>query len=95
MAVLIVLLSLVLAGAMFPIANRVGLEQIAWLMPARWGFAALASTVDVHDVNLLAATDDAWKHSTGQWLLDMGMLVGLGIAATAVLGWRLRRPAHR
>jgi ABC transport system ATP-binding/permease protein len=95
MAVLTVLFSLVLAGALFPIASRFGLEQIAWLVPARWGFAAVASTVDVHDVNLLAATDDSWKHSSGQWLIDMGMLVGLGIAATAALRWRLRRPAHR
>jgi ABC transport system ATP-binding/permease protein len=95
MAVLTVLLSLVFAGAMFPIASRFGLEQIAWLVPARWGFAATASTVDVHDVNLLAATDDSWKHSSGQWLLDMGLLVGLGVAATAALRWRLRRPAHR
>jgi ABC-type multidrug transport system ATPase subunit len=95
MAVLIILLSLVFAGAMFPIASRFGLEQIAWFVPARWGFAATASTVDVHDVNLLAATDDSWKHSSGQWLLDMGLLVGLGVAATAALRWRLRRPAHR
>jgi ABC-type multidrug transport system ATPase subunit len=95
MAVLTVLLSLVFAGAMFPIASRFGLEQIAWLVPARWGFAATASTVDVHDVNLLAAADNSWKHSAGQWLLDMGLLVGLGVAATATLRWRLRRPAHR
>ena len=88
-AVLTVLFSLVLAGALFPIASRFGLEQVAWLVPARWGFAAVASTVDVHDVNLLAANDDSWKHSSGQWLLDMGMLVGLGVAATAALRWRL------
>ena len=94
-AVLIVLVSLVFAGAMFPIGSRVGLEQIAWLVPSRWGFAALASTVDVHDVNVLAASDDSWKHSSGRWLLDMGLLVGLGVAATAALRWRLRRPAHR
>jgi hypothetical protein len=80
---------------MFPIGSRVGLEQIAWLVPSRWGFAALASTVDLHDVNVLAASDDSWKHSSGRWLLDMGLLVGLGVAATAALRWRLRRPAHR
>ncbi len=94
MAVLTVLFSLVLAGALFPIASRFGLEQVAWLVPARWGFAAVASTVDVHDVNLLAAFDDSWTHSSGRWLLDMGILVGLGVAATAC-GARLRRPAHR
>ncbi len=94
-AVLIVFASLVFAGAMFPISGRFGLEQIAWLVPARWSFAALASTVDVHEVNLLAAADDSWKHTSGQWLLDMGMLIGLGTVATAALRWWLRRPVRR
>ena len=71
------------------------LEQIAGLVPSRWGFAASASTVDVHAVNLLADADDSWKHSSGQWLLDMGLLIGFGVVATAALRWRLRRPARR
>ena len=52
--VLIVLLSLVFAGALFPVSGRSPLEQIAGLVPSRWGFAAMASTVDVHAVNPLA-----------------------------------------
>jgi ABC-type multidrug transport system ATPase subunit len=94
-AVLIVLISAVFAGAMFPIAGRFGLEQVSWLVPARWGLAASASTVDVPTVNLLAASDDSWTHSTGRWLFDMAMLVGLGVVATGWLRWRLRRPARR
>jgi hypothetical protein len=94
-AVLIVLISAVFAGAMFPIAGRFGLEQVSWLVPARWGLAAAASTVDVPTVNPLAASDDSWTHSTGRWLFDMAMLVGLGVVATAWLRWRLRRPAQR
>lgn len=93
--VLIVLFSLVFAGAMFPISGRFPLEQIAALMPSRWGFAAAASTVDVHAVNPLAEADDSWKHSSGQWLLDMGLLTGFGVIATAALRWRLRRPSRR
>ncbi|HXY64426.1 MAG TPA: ABC transporter, partial [Mycobacterium sp.] len=61
----------------------------------RWGFAASAATVDVHAVNLLAASDESWTHSAGRWLFDMAMLVGLGAVATAALRWRLRRPARR
>jgi ABC transport system ATP-binding/permease protein len=95
MAVLIVLISVVFAGAMFPIAGRFGLELISWLVPSRWGFAASASTVDVHAVNLLAASDDSWTHSSSRWLSDMGMLVGVGVVAAASLRWRLRRPARR
>jgi len=47
------------------------------------GFAAAAATVDVHAVNPLAEADDSWKQSSGQWLLDMGALIGFGLAATA------------
>ncbi|HUB54704.1 MAG TPA: ATP-binding cassette domain-containing protein [Mycobacterium sp.] len=94
-AVLVVLISVVFAGAMFPIGGRFGLEQLAWFVPSRWGFAASAATVDVHAVNLLATSDDSWKHSAGRWLFDMGMLVGLGVLATGSLRWLLRRPPRR
>jgi ABC transport system ATP-binding/permease protein len=94
-AVLVVFISVVFAGAMFPIDGRFGLEQISWFVPSRWGFAASASTVDVHAVNLLATADDSWKHSAGRWLFDMGMLIGLGVVATVSLRWWLRRPARR
>jgi ABC transport system ATP-binding/permease protein len=94
-AVLLVLISLVFAGALFPISGRFPLEQIAALVPSRWGFAATASTVDVHAVNPLAEADVSWKHSSGQWLLDMALLIGFGVVATAALRWRLRRPSRR
>jgi ABC-type multidrug transport system ATPase subunit len=93
--VLIVLISMVFAGALFPLSGRFPLEQIAGLVPSRWGFAAAASTVDVHAVNPLAESDDSWKHASRQWLLDMGALIGFGVAATAALRWRLRRPSRR
>ncbi|WP_428338810.1 ATP-binding cassette domain-containing protein [Mycobacterium sp.] len=94
-AVLIVMVSLVFAGALFPISGRFPLEQIAGLVPSRWGFAATASTVDVHVVNPLADADVSWRHTSGQWLLDMGLLIGFGVVATAALRWRLRRPSRR
>jgi len=94
-AVVIVLISMVFAGALFPVSGRFPLEQIAGLVPSRWGFAAAAATVDVRAVNPLADADDSWKHSSGQWLLDMGVLIGFGVAATAALHWRLRRPSRR
>jgi ABC-type multidrug transport system ATPase subunit len=93
-AVLIILISLMFAGALFPVAGRFGLEQVSWLVPARWGFAASASTVDVRAVNMLAASDDSWTHSVGWWLLDMAILLAFGAAATVFLRWRLRRPAR-
>jgi ABC-type multidrug transport system ATPase subunit len=90
-AVLTILISLMFAGAMFPVAGRFGLEQISWLVPARWGFAASASTVDVHAVNPLSASDDSWTHSAGWWALDMAILIAFGVVAVAFLLYRLRR----
>jgi ABC transport system ATP-binding/permease protein len=96
-AVLITLISLVFSGGMFPLAGgQLGLEQISWFVPSRWGFAASAATVDVSAVNLLADADKSWAHSPGRWLFDMAMLVVFGAVGTAFLRVRLRRPArHR
>ena len=34
--------------AQVPITGRTGLQQVSWLMPARWEFAAESSTVDLN-----------------------------------------------
>lgn len=91
MAVLAILLSLLFCGGAFPLAGRLVLEQISWLLPAQWGFAASASDVDLHAVNVLASNAANWNHSAGRWLFDLGMLIAFGAAATAFLWRRLRR----
>jgi ABC-type multidrug transport system ATPase subunit len=91
MAVLVILVSMILSGSAFPLAGRFLLEEISWLVPARWGFAAAASSVDLHAINALAHDDASWTHSAGWWLFDMAMLVAFGVAFTAFLRWRLRR----
>ncbi len=40
-----VMFQVILTGGIFPLAGKVGLEQVAWVSPSRWGFAAVASTV--------------------------------------------------
>ncbi|PQM48500.1 Arginine repressor [Mycobacterium talmoniae] len=57
MFVLVILVSLVFCGGMAPITGRPGFEQVSWLVPARWGFAAAASSVDLRTIDLLAADD--------------------------------------
>ena len=62
-------------------------------MPARWGYAAAASTVDVrhlvpgHDA---AAKDQFWQHTRHIWLLDMGMLAGLSLFYAGFVRWKIR-----
>jgi ABC-type multidrug transport system ATPase subunit len=90
MFVVTIAVSLVLCGGTFPLAGQIGLEQISWLLPARWGLAASASVVDVSAISPLAANDPLWTHSALWWVFDMIMLMVIGGACTGFLRWRLR-----
>ncbi|WP_207567706.1 ATP-binding cassette domain-containing protein, partial [Mycolicibacillus koreensis] len=46
MLVVAIMGQLVLSGGMIPVTGRIGLDQVSWLTPARWGYAASASTID-------------------------------------------------
>lgn len=91
--VVVIMVQLVMAGGVIPVTNRVVLQQIAWLFPSRWGFAAGSSTVDMPALNPLdssAATDTLWKHTSHVWWLDIGMLAVLTLVLMIVTWWRLR-----
>lgn len=78
----LVMLQLVLSGALFEIAGRVLLEQIAWLSPSRWGYAASASAMDL--VRRTEGTDqEDWiaLGGAGHYLMDLFVLGLLCIAA--------------
>ena len=45
--VVAVMSQLVFSGGMIPVTGRLVLDQLSWFTPARWGFAASASTVDL------------------------------------------------
>ena len=47
MLVVLVISQLVFCGGMIPVAHRLLVDQLSWFTPARWGFAASASTVDL------------------------------------------------
>ncbi|WP_216892680.1 FHA domain-containing protein [Nocardia alni] len=94
--VVAIMVQLVMAGGMIPVTGRVVLEQLSWLFPARWGFGAGAATVNLPALEPLdhtAARDSLWKHTTGIWSLDIGMLVALGVVLSVITWWRLRRHA--
>ena len=46
--VVVVMFQVILTGGIFPLAGKTGIEQVAWLSPSRWGFAATASTVNLN-----------------------------------------------
>ncbi|OSC38154.1 ATP-binding cassette domain-containing protein [Mycobacterium decipiens] len=86
----VILASLLFAGGLLPLVGTWGFDQISWLIPAHWGFAASASTVDLRRVDDLAADDGLWAHYVGWWAFDMVMLVVLGAALAGFVWYRLR-----
>ncbi len=90
--VVAIMSQLVFSGGMIPVTNRLVLDQLSWLTPARWGFAASASTVDL--INLvpgpLTPKDHWWEHRAPVWWFDLAMLAGLSLAYLSLVRWRIR-----
>ncbi|WP_156297156.1 ATP-binding cassette domain-containing protein [Mycobacterium paragordonae] len=86
------MLQLVLAGGMIPVTDRVGLDQMSWAIPARWGYAASAATVNLRELvpGSLSPEDSHWTHSRQAWLFDMAMLAVLSLVYSLVVWWRIR-----
>jgi ABC transport system ATP-binding/permease protein len=57
--VVIVLFQVVLTGGIFALNGKAGIEQVAWLSPSRWGFAAAASTTNLNVIQFPAGTKAA------------------------------------
>ncbi|MGC2654959.1 MAG: ATP-binding cassette domain-containing protein [Mycobacterium sp.] len=94
MLVVAIMVAMVLAGGLIPVTGRLVLDQLSWLLPARWGFAAAASTIDLRNIEAGLPADKFWQHTAHSWLLDVGMLVVLGLVFTALVRFRLRLPVH-
>ncbi|MEV5837400.1 FHA domain-containing protein [Nocardia sp. NPDC052112] len=90
MLVVMIMVQLVMAGGLIPVTHRVVLEQISWLFPSRWGYAAGASTVDIRTLFANAQPDTLWKHEPNIWYLDIGLLVAITVVL-AIVTWRRLR----
>nr|WP_253855779.1 FHA domain-containing protein [Mycobacterium colombiense] len=90
--VVTVMAQLVLCGGMVPVTGRLGLNQLSWAMPARWGYAAASSTVDLRHLvpDSLLSQDRFWQHTSKMWLLDMGMLAALSLFYAGFVRWKIR-----
>jgi ABC transport system ATP-binding/permease protein len=88
----VILASLLFDGSLVQLVSKWGFQQFSWFVPAQWGFAASASTVDLRRVDALAANAAMWTHYSGWWVFDMVMLVLLGAIATGFVLYRLRPP---
>jgi ABC-type multidrug transport system ATPase subunit len=90
--VVAVMSQLVFSGGMIPVTGRIVLDQLSWITPARWGFAATASTIDLleHVPGPLTAQDSHWKHTLRTWLFDIAALTALGIFYIGFVRWKIR-----
>jgi len=96
----VVVVEVILTGGVFAIAGKVGLEQVAWLSPSRWGYALTASTSNLNEIFPPTPgnpVDHLWDHTGRQWLMNMVALAALGAIFAALAWWRLVRqgPARR
>ena len=90
--VVAVMSQLVFSGGMIPVTGRLVLDQLSWFTPARWGFAASASTVDLIKLvpGPLTPKDSHWKHTAGAWWFNMGMLAALCIGYLSFVRFKIR-----
>jgi ABC-type multidrug transport system ATPase subunit len=84
---------LVLSGGMIPVTGRAGLNQLSWVTPGRWGYAAGASSIDFPSlvkVPQIPTNDPLWQHSKHIYLFDMVMLAVLSLFYVGYVRWNIR-----
>jgi ABC transport system ATP-binding/permease protein len=86
-----VMLQIVLTGGVISIVGKVGVEQLAWISPSRWGFGAVASTANLNVLQPGTKPDPVWTHDASTWLTDMGLQIALAIVFALITYWLLKR----
>ena len=95
--VMLTMTQIILSGGVLPLGGMAGPAQLSMIAPARWGFAAVATTVNLNGIGLLpgSSPDPLWGHTAGDWIRDMGVTAGLA-AVCLLLTWiQLRRLGPR
>jgi ABC-type multidrug transport system ATPase subunit len=95
--VMLTMFQVILSGGVLPFNGMNGLSQLSWIAPARWGFAAGASTVNLNGIGLLPGTDadPLWTTSSADWLRDVGITAGWALVYLVITLIRLRRLGPR
>ena len=92
--VLLTMAQVILSGGVLSITGKAGLDQLAWLAPSRWGFAAVAATTNLTRIAPQSpdlTADPLWAHQAGTWLADMAAMIALSVLFVVVAWWRLNR----
>ena len=92
--VLTTLVQVVFCGALVHLNGKLGLEQIAWFVPARWALAAMAASINAGFLIPHTAADGIdplWKQSMSVWLLDLSVMFVITVAFAFLVSRALRR----
>jgi len=104
--VLLTMGQLIFSGGIVPVHGTVGLEQVAYVAPARWGYASMASVADLNRITLAGVTrpddptkkvnpkvvvDPTWKHLTSTYATDIAIGVIGGVVCVIIASILIRR----
>ncbi|WP_425574167.1 FHA domain-containing protein [Streptomyces hebeiensis] len=95
--VMFAIIQIVFTGILFQVYGSPGLEQFAWLMPARWAIAGAGTTLDLAhlmppwDPKNPTDLDPLWEHTAGQWGINIGILLLMGVVCGFAVSRLLRR----
>ncbi|WP_031523956.1 FHA domain-containing protein [Streptomyces sp. NRRL F-5123] len=93
--VMYAIVQIVFTGVLFQIYGKPGMEQVAWLMPARWAVAGTGATADLNTLlpwdQTHRTVDTLWKHSAGTWTLDVVVLLAMAALCGVAVARLLRR----
>jgi ABC transport system ATP-binding/permease protein len=90
----VTMVQVALSGGLFSITGA--LNYVSWIAPARWGMAALASTINLNVIQAQAyqsttgqKSDALWTHSASHWATAIVVMIGLGIVWLIIARLRL------
>ncbi|MET7639060.1 FHA domain-containing protein [Streptomyces sp. NPDC005438] len=95
--VMFAIIQVVFTGTLFQIFNSPGVEQVAWLMPSRWGVGAAGSAIDLAhtmppwDRAKPDELDPLWDFSVGIYALNLMMLLLFTVVLGLIVAKLLRR----
>jgi ABC-type multidrug transport system permease subunit len=87
--VVAVMAQLVLSGGLFELTGQAVLEQVSWLAPTRWGFAAGAGTVNLEPI--VGINDHLWDHTVSSWWRAIALLIVQTVVLAGAARLALRR----
>ena len=92
--VMFAIVQIVFTGVLFQLFAKPGVEQLSWLMPARWAVAGAGSTASLNVLlpwDPTSSGDPLWKHTAGTWTMDVFVLLVMAVICGFVVARLLRR----